>query len=340
RILLMSADKREDIKEVRTGDIVAAVGFKYTKTGDTLAAEGSPIVLESMNFPEPVIAVAIEPKTKADQEKLGISLGKLAEEDPTFKIKTDEETSQTVIYGMGELHLEVLVDRLLREFKVGANVGRPQVAYKEAITKKIQAEGKFIRQSGGRGQYGHVVIEVEPAEPGVGFEFVDKIVGGTIPREYIRSVGQGIKEALTNGIIAGYPLVDVRATLLDGSYHDVDSSEMAFKVAGSMALKNAVSKAGPVLMEPIMDVEVVVPEEYMGEVMGDLNGRRGKIRGIFPRKDAQVISASAPLSEMFGYATSLRSLTQGRAIFTLQFAKYDVAPKAVSEKVLESVNAA
>ena len=340
RILLMSADKREDIKEVRTGGIVAAVGFKYTKTGDTLAVEGSPIVLESMNFPEPVIAVAIEPKTKADQEKLGISLGKLAEEDPTFKIKTDEETSQTVIYGMGELHLEVLVDRLLREFKVGANVGRPQVAYKEAITKKIQAEGKFIRQSGGRGQYGHVVIEVEPAEPGVGFEFVDKIVGGTIPREYIRSVGQGIKEALTNGIIAGYPLVDVRATLLDGSYHDVDSSEMAFKVAGSMALKNAVSKAGPVLMEPIMDVEVVVPEEYMGEVMGDLNGRRGKIRGIFPRKDAQVISASAPLSEMFGYATSLRSLTQGRAIFTLQFAKYDVAPKAVSEKVLESVNAA
>jgi elongation factor G len=340
RILLMSADKREDIKEVRTGDIVAAVGFKYTKTGDTLAAEGSPIVLESMNFPEPVIAVAIEPKTKADQEKLGISLGKLAEEDPTFKIKTDEETSQTVIYGMGELHLEILVDRLLREFKVGANVGRPQVAYKEAITKKIQAEGKFIRQSGGRGQYGHVVIEVEPAEPGVEFEFVDKIVGGTIPREYIRSVGQGIKEALTNGIIAGYPLVDVRATLLDGSYHDVDSSEMAFKVAGSMALKNAVSKAGPVLMEPIMDVEVVVPEEYMGEVMGDLNGRRGKIRGIFPREDAQVISASAPLSEMFGYATSLRSLTQGRAIFTLQFAKYDVAPKAVSEKVVESVNAA
>ena len=339
RILLMSADKREDIKEVRTGGIVAAVGFKYTKTGDTLAVEGSPIVLESMNFPEPVIAVAIEPKTKADQEKLGISLGKLAEEDPTFKIETDEETSQTVIYGMGELHLEVLVDRLLREFKVGANVGRPQVAYKEAITKKIQAEGKFIRQSGGRGQYGHVVIEVEPAEPGVGFEFVDKIVGGTIPREYIRSVGQGIKEALTNGIIAGYPLVDVRATLLDGSYHDVDSSEMAFKVAGSMALKNAVSKAGPVLMEPIMDVEVVVPEEYMGEVMGDLNGRRGKIRGIFPRKDAQVISASAPLSEMFGYATSLRSLTQGRAIFTLQFAKYDIAPKAVSEKVVESVNA-
>jgi len=340
RILLMSADKREDIKEVRTGDIVAGVGFKHTKTGDTLAVEGSPIVLESMNFPEPVIAVAIEPKTKADQEKLGISLGKLAEEDPTFKIKTDEETSQTVIYGMGELHLEILVDRLLREFKVGANVGRPQVAYKEAITKKIQAEGKFIRQSGGRGQYGHVVIEVEPAEPGVGFVFVDKIVGGTIPREYIRSVEQGIKGALTNGVVAGYPLVDVKATLLDGSYHDVDSSEMAFKVAGSMALKNAVSKAGPVLMEPIMDVEVVVPEDYMGDVMGDLNGRRGKIRGIFPREDAQVISASAPLSEMFGYATSLRSLTQGRAIFTLQFAKYDVAPKAVSEKVVESVKVA
>ncbi len=340
RILLMSADKREDIKEVRTGDIVAGIGFKNTKTGDTLAVEGSPIVLESMNFPEPVIAVAIEPKTKVDQERLGLSLGKLAEEDPTFQIRTDEETSQTVIYGMGELHLEVLVDRLLREFKVGANVGRPQVAYKEAITKKVQAEGKFIRQSGGKGQYGHVVIEVEPTESGVGFEFVDKIVGGVVPREYISSVGQGIKEALTNGVVAGYPLVDVRATLLDGSYHDVDSNEMAFKVAGSMALKNAVSKAGPVLMEPIMDVEVVVPEEYMGEVMGDLNGRRGKIRGIFPRKDAQVVTASAPLSEMFGYATSLRSLTQGRAIFTLQFAKYEIAPKAVSEKVVESVNAA
>ncbi|MFQ5677374.1 MAG: elongation factor G, partial [bacterium] len=338
RILRMSANKREDIEKVGPGDIVAAVGLKHTKTGDTLCVEGSPILLESMHFPEPVIAVAIEPKTKADQEKLGISLGKLAEEDPTFRVRSEEETGQTIIYGMGELHLEILVDRLLREFKVGANVGQPQVAYKEAISKKVQAEGKFVRQSGGRGQYGHVVVEIEPNESGAGFEFVNKIVGGVIPREYISSVEQGIKEATANGVIAGYPLVDVKATLLDGSYHDVDSSEMAFKIAGSMALKNAASKAGPVLMEPIMDVEVVVPEEYLGEVMGDLNGRRGKIRGIFPRKDAQVVTASAPLSEMFGYATALRSLTQGRAIFTLQFSKYEVAPKAVAEKILEKLN--
>jgi elongation factor G len=335
RILLMSANKRQDIQEVFTGDIVAAVGFKATKTGDTLCAENKPIILESMHFPEPVIAVAIEPKTKADDEKLGRSLSKLAEEDPTFRIRTDEETSQTIIYGMGELHLEILVDRLLREFKVGANVGRPQVAYKEAITKKARAEGKFIRQSGGRGQYGHVVIEIEPSEKGKGFEFVNKIVGGTIPREFINPVSEGIKEAMSNGVLAGYPLIDVKATLLDGSYHDVDSSEMAFKIAGSIAFKNAVLKADPVIMEPVMDVEVVVPEDYLGEVMGDLNSRRGKIRGIHPRKDAQVVIATVPLSEMFGYATTLRSLTQGRAIYTMQFAKYEVAPQSVSEKVME-----
>ncbi|MFQ5771569.1 MAG: elongation factor G, partial [bacterium] len=338
RILLMTANKRQDIKEVYTGDIVAAVGLKNTKTGDTLTVENKPIVLESMNFPEPVIAVAIEPKTKADQEKLGKSLTKLAEEDPTFQIKANEETGQTIIYGMGELHLEILVDRLLREFKVGANVGVPQVAYKETISKKAQAEGKFIRQSGGKGQYGHVVIEVEPSERGKGFEFINKIVGAAIPREYIKPVSNGVKEAMSNGVVAGYPLIDVKVTLLDGSYHEVDSSEMAFKIAGSMALKNAALKAAPKLMEPIMDVEVVVPEEYLGEVMGDLNSRRGKIRGIFPRKDAQVVAASAPLSEMFGYATSLRSLTQGRAIFTMQFSQYEVAPQSVSEKVLEKVS--
>ncbi len=338
RILIMNADKREDIKDVGAGDIVAAVGLKNTKTGDTLCAENKQIVLESMNFPEPVIGVAIEPKTKSDQEKLGISLNKLAEEDPTFKVKSDEETSQTVIYGMGELHLEILVDRLLREFKVGANIGRPQVAYKEAITKSTTAEGKFVRQSGGKGQYGHVVIEMEPAESGSGFIFENKIVGGVIPREYIKPAADGMKEAMLNGVIAGYPLIDVKVRLIDGSFHDVDSSEIAFKVAGSMAFKNGAKKAGPVLMEPIMDVEVVVPEEYLGEVMGDLNSRRGKIRGIFPRKDAQVVSASAPLSEMFGYATTLRSLTQGRAIFTLQFSKYEIAPQSVTEKILEKVN--
>ncbi|MFQ5602845.1 MAG: elongation factor G [bacterium] len=337
RILLMSANKREDIPEVFAGDIVAAVGFKHTKTGDTLAAENKPIILESMHFPEPVIAVAIEPKTKADQEKLGQSMAKLAEEDPTFRVRSDEETGQTVIYGMGELHLEVLVDRLLREFKVGANVGRPQVAYKEAVTSKAKAEGKFIRQSGGRGQYGHVVLEIEPGEKGKGLQFENKIVGAAIPREYINPVATGVKNAMSNGVIAGYPIIDVKVTLLDGSYHDVDSSEMAFSIAGSIAFKNAVLKAKPVLMEPVMDVEVVVPEEYMGEVMGDLNSRRGKIRGIYPRKDAQVVAATAPLSEMFGYATTLRSLTQGRAIFTMQFAQYEIAPQSVSEKVLEKV---
>lgn len=340
RILQMSANKREDLKSVHAGDIVAAVGLKNTRTGDTLCAENKPILLESMHFPEPVIAVSIEPKTKADQEKLGMSLNKLAEEDPTFRIRSEEETGQTIIYGMGELHLEVLVDRLLREFKVGANVGRPQVAYKETITKKAEADTKFVRQSGGRGQYGHVVIEIEPAEKGKGFVFENKIIGGAIPREYINPAAEGMREAAENGIVAGYPILDVKVSLLDGSYHDVDSSEMAFKVAGSMAFKNAAMKAEPKLMEPIMDVEVVVPEEYLGDVMGDLNSRRGKIKGIFPRKDAQVVSAEAPLSEMFGYATSLRSITQGRAIFTLQFAKYEIAPKAVSDKILERESAA
>ncbi len=339
RILQMSANKREDIDSVQAGDIVAAVGLKHTKTGHTLCAEDKQVILESMHFPEPVIAVSIEPKTKSDQDKLGLSLAKLAEEDPTFKIKSDEETGQTIIYGMGELHLEILVDRLLREFKVGANVGRPQVAYKEAITKAVTAEGKFVRQSGGRGQYGHCVVEVEPGEAGKGFVFENKIVGGSIPREYINPVADGAREAARNGILAGYPLIDIKVRLIDGSFHDVDSNEMAFKVSGSMALKNAAKIASPVLMEPVMDVEVIVPEEYLGDVMGDLNSRRGKIQGIEPRKDAQVVNASAPLSEMFGYATSLRSITQGRAIFTMQFKDYEIAPKSVAEKILEKVNA-
>lgn len=340
RLLQMSANKREDLKGVHAGDIVAVVGLKDTKTGDTLCAENKKIILESMNFPEPVIAVSIEPKTKADQEKLGLSLAKLAEEDPTFKVKSDSETAQTVIYGMGELHLDVLVDRLLREFKVGANVGRPQVAYKETITKKAGSDTKFVRQSGGRGQYAHVVIEIEPAQPGDGFIFESKIVGGAIPREYINPVSDGIREAVTNGVLAGYPVLDIKVSLLDGSYHEVDSSEMAFKVAGSIAFKDAARKADLKLMEPIMDVEVVVPEDYLGDVMGDLNSRRGRIKGIFPRKDAQVVSATAPLSEMFGYATTLRSLTQGRAIFSLQFSRYEIAPQSVAEKILEKANAA
>jgi elongation factor G len=337
RLLLMSANKREDIDEVFAGDIVAAVGLKETKTGHTLCAEHKPIILESMHFPEPVISVAIEPKTKADQEKLGDVLNKLADEDPTFNVRYDDETGQTIISGMGELHLEILVDRLLREFRVGANVGRPQVAYKETITKHVTAEGKFVRQSGGHGQYGHVVIEVEPAEKGRGFEFVNKVVGGVIPKEFIRPVVQGIKEAMRTGVLAGYPLVDIKVTLIDGSYHEVDSSEMSFKIAGSIALKNAAKKADPILLEPIMDVEVVVPEEYLGDVMGDLNARRGRIRGIVPRRDAQVVAASVPLAEMFGYATTLRSLTQGRAIYTMQFSHYEPVPQSVREAILESV---
>ncbi len=337
RILRMSANKRDDIEEARAGDIVAAVGLKHTKTGHTLCDESKPIILEQMVFPEPVISVAIEPKTKGDQDKLTDSLSKLADEDPTFQVRTDDETGQTIISGMGELHLEILVDRLLREFKVQANIGKPQVAYKETILEKAEAEGKFVRQSGGRGQYGHAVITLEPSEPGQGFVFENKIVGGVIPREYINPVAEGIKEAMLNGVLAGFPVIDVKATLLDGSFHDVDSSEMAFKVAGSMAFKNAALKAKPVILEPIMDVEVVVPEEYMGDVMGDLNSRRGRIRGMFPRKDAQVVAASVPLSEMFGYATRLRSITQGRAIYTMQFSHYHPVPQSIAETIMDKI---
>jgi elongation factor G len=336
RILVMSANKREDVEVAQAGDIVAAVGLKKTRTGHTLCAENKQIILESMHFPEPVISVAIEPKTKADQDLLGDSLAKLAEEDPTFRVRSDEETSQTLIAGMGELHLEILIDRLLREFKVHANVGKPQVAYKETIRKKVETEGKFIRQSGGRGQYGHVVIEVEPNEPGKGFEFESRIVGGTVPKEYIKPTMEGIRDALHSGVLAGYPVVDVKVALLDGSYHEVDSSEVAFKIAGSMAFKEACKRGGPVLLEPMMDVEVVVPEVYMGDVMGDLNSRRGRIRGLVPRNNVQVIAATVPLSEMFGYATTLRSITQGRAIYTMQFSHYDQVPNSVAETLTEA----
>lgn len=337
RLLRMHANKREEIKEVAAGDIAAAVGLKNTLTGDTLCDEKAPIVLEAIEFPEPVISVAIEPKTKADQEKLSQSLAKLAQEDPSFRVSFDEETGQTIISGMGELHLEIIVDRLLREFKVSANVGKPQVAYKETIRTAAKAEGKFVRQSGGRGQYGHVVIEIEPAETGKGFEFVNKIVGGTIPKEYIPAVEKGIKEALDSGVLAGYPVVDVRATLYDGSYHEVDSSEMAFKIAASMAFKEAAKKARPVLLEPIMSVEVVTPEEYMGDVMGDLNSRRGRIQSMEKRGNSQVIRAEVPLSEMFGYATDLRSKTQGRATYTMQFSRYEEVPKNISDAIIAKV---
>ena len=337
RLLHMHANKREEVKETRAGDIVAAVGLKNTLTGDTLCDEGNPVVLESMEFPEPVISVAIEPKTKVDQEKLSSALGKLAQEDPSFKVSYNEETGQTIISGMGELHLDIIVDRLLREFKVGANVGKPQVAYRETIRQKCAAEGKFVRQSGGRGQYGHVQIEIEPLEPGNNFEFVNKIVGGTIPREYIPAVEKGVKEALENGILAGYPVVDVKVTLLDGSYHEVDSSEIAFKIAGSMAIKNATKKAGPVLLEPIMNIEVVTPEEYMGDVIGDLNSRRGRIQSMTQRSNVRVVAAQVPLSSMFGYATDLRSKTQGRATYTMQFAHYEEIPKSISEEIVVKV---
>ena len=337
RILQMHANKREDRDAVYCGDIAAAVGLRYTKTGDTLCDTKHPIVLESMGFPNPVIFVAIEPKTKADQDRLSESLSKLMDEDPTFRVKTDEETGQTVISGMGELHLEIIVDRLVREFRVNANVGRPQVAYKETITRSVQAEGRFIRQTGGRGQYGHVVIELEPAPKGTGYVFDNQIVGGVIPREYIQPISQGIREAMNNGVLMGYPLVDIKATLIDGSYHPVDSSEISFKIAGSMALQDGVKKAGPVLLEPMMNVEVVVPEEYLGEVLGDLNGRRGQIAGIHPRQDAQVVAAKVPLGEMFGYATVLRSKTQGRAVYTMQFAYYQEVSKEESERILERV---
>ncbi len=335
RILQMHANRREERDMVYSGDLAAAVGLKNTSTGDTLCDEDNPIVLESMEFPEPVISVAIEPKSQADQDKLGEALQKLAEEDPTFQVKTDEETGQTLIKGMGELHLEVIIDRLLREFKVDANIGKPRVSYRETISKKVEdVHGKFIRQSGGRGQYGHVVIDLEPMPEGGGFEFEDKIVGGAIPRDYISSVEDGIKEAMENGIIAGYPVVDVKVTLKDGSYHDVDSSEMAFKIAGSIGFREASQKASPIILEPVMEVEVVTPEEYMGDVMGDLNGRRGQIEGMEPRNTAQVIKASVPLAEMFGYATDLRSKTQGRATYTMQFSHYEKTPKNIAKEII------
>ncbi|KAF0143206.1 MAG: elongation factor G [Nitrospirae bacterium] len=336
RLLQMHANKREEIKEVSAGDIAAAVGLKSTLTGDTLCDEKSPVILEQMEFPAPVISVAIEPKTKVDQEKLYEALGKLTQEDPSFKVAFDEETGQTIISGMGELHLEIIVDRLLREFKVEANVGKPQVAYRETIRTVSKAEGKFIKQSGGRGQYGHVYLELEPVL-GKGFEFVNKIVGGTIPREYIPAVEKGVKEAMDSGVLAGYPVVDIKVTLYDGSYHDVDSSEMAFKIAGSIGFKEAARKAKPVLLEPIMSIEVVTPESYMGDVIGDLNSRRGKIQQMEKRGNAQVIKAQVPLSGMFGYATDLRSKTQGRATYTMQFAHYEEVPKSISEAIIAKV---
>jgi elongation factor G len=338
RLLQMHANRREEIDEVYAGDIAAAIGLKDTRTGDTLSDADKLIILEAMRFPEPVISVAIEPKTKADQDKLANSLQKLSEEDPTFRVHTDEETGQTIISGMGELHLEIIVDRMMREFKVDANVGRPQVAYRETIRKSAEkVEGKFVRQSGGRGQYGHVVINIHPQAPGQGFAFENKIVGGSIPREFIGPAEQGIKEAMENGILAGYPMVDVRVELIDGSFHDVDSSEIAFKIAGSMAFKEAVRRASPVLLEPIMDVEVVTPADYMGDVIGDLSSRRGKIGGMLQRGDAQVIGASVPLSEMFGYSTQLRSLTQGRAVYSMQFSRYEEVPKTKAEEILAKV---
>ena len=339
RILLMHSNKREERESVFAGEIVAAVGLKHVKTGNTLCDEKNQIILESMDFPEPVVSVSVEPVSKGDQDTLSKSLQKLGEEDPTFKVSTDEETGQTIISGMGELHLEILIDRLLREFKVKANIGKPMVAYREAITQSVSdVETKFVRQSGGRGQYGHVVLNVEPNDSGKGYHFENKIVGGVIPREYIPSVDKGIQEALKNGIIAGYPIEDVRVELIFGSYHDVDSSEMAFKIAGSMAIQDACKKASPKLMEPIMRVEVIVPDEYLGDVMGDLNSRRGKIEGMEQRKEAQVVNAFVPLSSMFGYVTDLRSLTQGRAVFHMDFANYKQVPASVESEILEKVH--
>jgi len=334
RLLQMHANHREEIEEVKAGDIAAAVGLKFTKTGDTLCSEDDPILLEKIIFPEPVIQIAIEPKTKADQDKLSESLNRLSDEDPTFRINVDEETGQTLISGMGELHLEILVDRMKREFKVEANVGKPQVAYRETITQTVQSEGKFIKQSGGRGKYGHVWIELGPNEPGKGYEFENAIVGGVVPKEYITPVSQGIKEAMRNGVIAGFPVVDIKAKLYDGSYHDVDSDEISFKVAGSIAFKEGAKKAKPVLLEPIMEVEVVTPEEYLGDVMGDLNSRRGKIEGFSARKDAQVIKARVPLAEMFGYATILRSMTQGRASFYMEPSHYEEVPSNITAAII------
>jgi elongation factor G len=334
RLLKMHANKREDIDIVYAGDIAAAVGLKGATTGDTLCDEKKPVLLEVMKFPEPVIAMAIEPKTKQDQEKLGFSLQKLAQEDPSFRVHTDEETGQTIIAGMGELHLEIIVDRLLREFKVEANVGKPEVAYRETIRSSAEAEAKYIKQTGGRGQYGHVVLTVEPSEPGVGFEFVNKIVGGAIPREYIPAIEKGVKERMESGVLAGYPVRDVRVTVIDGSYHDVDSNEMAFKIAGSMGFQDACKKANPVLLEPIMKVEVLVPQEFMGDVIGNLNGRRGKVHGIKVRAGSQAIEAAVPLSEMFGYATDLRSRTQGRATYSMEFERYEAVPRQIAEAII------
>jgi elongation factor G len=341
RILQMHANHREDRTEIYAGELAAAVGLKNTGTGDTLCDQSKPVILESMEFPEPVIMVAIEPKTKADEEKLASSLQRLAEEDPTFRVFTDEETGQTIIQGMGELHLEIIVDRLVREFGVDANVGRPQVAYRETVTQPVgKVEGRFVRQTGGRGQYGHVVIDMEPNEPGAGYEFESRIAGGVVPRDYIPAVDEGIQEAMSTGVIAGYPMVDIKVTLIDGSYHEVDSSDMAFKIAGSLAFKNAAHKAKPALLEPMMDVEVVTPADFMGDVMGDLNSRRGHIDGMEPRGNAQVINATVPLSTMFGYATDLRSTTQGRATYTMQFKHYAEVPAGIAQEIVAKVRGA
>jgi len=337
RILKMHANKREEIKQVYSGDIAAAVGLKYTTTGDTLCDENKPCLLESMDFPEPVIHIAVEPKTKGDQEKMGNALGKLLAEDPSLRCRTDEETGQTILSGMGELHLEIIIDRMRREFKVEANIGAPQVAYRESITKSVEVQGKFVRQSGGRGQYGDCWLRIEPQEPGAGFEFVDAIKGGVIPKEYIPAVGKGAEEASQNGVLAGFPIVDVKVTCFDGSYHDVDSSEMAFKIAGSMGFKEGAAKASPVLLEPIMAVEVVTPEDYMGDVMGDLSSRRGRIMGMENRAGAQVVNAHVPLANMFGYSTDLRSATQGRATYTMVFDHYEQVPKAIADEVIAKV---
>ena len=334
RILLMHANHREEIPEAYSGDIAAAVGLKFTTTGDTLCDEKAPIILESMVFPEPVISVAVEPKTKADQEKMGIALQKLAEEDPTFKVHTDPETAQTIISGMGELHLDIIVDRLLREFRVGCNVGNPQVAYRETIRKAVKSEGKFIRQSGGKGQYGHCWLEITPLEMGAGFTFENKVVGGAIPKEYIAPIEAGVKEAMENGVVAGYPMVDIGVTVYDGSYHEVDSSEMAFKIAGSMGFKAGAEKASPVLLEPYMKVDITVPEEYMGDVIGDVNSRRGRIDGMEARNGAQVIHSFVPLASMFGYATDLRSKTQGRGTYTMQVDHYEEVPKSIADDIV------
>ncbi|HJO36549.1 MAG: elongation factor G [Pseudomonadota bacterium] len=338
RILQMHANSRQEIKELRAGDIGAAVGLKSVTTGETLCASDQQIVLERMEFPEPVIAVAVEPKTKADQEKMGIALQKLAQEDPSFRVRTDEESGQTIISGMGELHLEIIVDRMRREFKVEANVGAPQVAYRETIRKTVEQEGKFVRQSGGRGQYGHVYLRLEPQEPGAGYEFVNGIVGGVVPKEYIPSVDKGIQEQMGNGVVAGFPVVDVKVTLFDGSYHDVDSSEMAFKIAGSMGFKEGAAKADPVVLEPIMRVEVVTPEEYMGDVMGDLNRRRGLVQGMEDGPAGKLVRAEVPLAEMFGYATDLRSQTQGRANYSMEFGKYAEAPSSVAQAIIKQAS--